>query len=589
MGDSSDNIPGLPGVGEKTAAAIIAQYGNIENAHDHAEEIKPPRASKAMIEHYDKAVLSKWLATIKTDAPVQVSDEELRYTNPYTPEAFELCRRYNFQSFLKRFDSEAVSEVVSFDPNASVCLENNGVYYVSDLKALLHEGKDFGDSKVYDMGIAQYLINPLAKPQNGFDIGTAEGYINQLKESGLYELYENIEMPLVYALYEMEKAGIRVDGERLRAYGDSLKVDIAALEKEIYEDAGEEFNINSPKQLGMILFEKLGLKGGKKTKTGYSTSADVLDKLAEEHAVVKKILRYRALTKLNSTYAEGLQEYIGDDGRIHGNFNQTVTATGRISSTEPNLQNIPVRTELGSRIRDVFVPEDGYLFVDADYSQIELRVLASMSGDDELIKSYQNAVDIHSVTASNVFHVPLDEVTPELRRNAKTVNFGVVYGISAFGLGEDLGITRHEAQDYINNYFRTYPGVKNFLDSQIKTAKENGFVTTLYGRRRPVPELKSSNFMQRQFGERIAMNSPIQGTAADIMKIAMINVNRELKKHGLDARIVLQVHDELLVEVRENQAEETARLVTETMKNAADLKVTLEVDAHIGKSWLEAK
>ena len=391
------------------------------------------------------------------------------------------------------------------------------------------------------------------------------------------------------ALADMENAGIKVESEKLRKYGEELKKDIDRIELEIYADAGESFNINSPKQLGTILFEKLLLPGGKKTKTGYSTSADVLEKLAPDYPFVSRILEYRALTKLYSTYAVGLQTYISDDGRIHGTFNQTVTATGRISSTEPNLQNIPIRTEMGSRIRDVFVPEEGYSFVDADYSQIELRVLASMSGDENLIKAYDNAVDVHTVTASNVFHVPLEEVTPAMRRNAKAVNFGVVYGISAFGLSEGLSISRKEAQEYINNYFKTYPDVKAYLDKQISEAKEKGYVTTLFGRRRPIPELKASNFMQRQFGERVAMNSPIQGTAADIMKIAMINVNRRLKEAEYDARIVLQVHDELLVEVRESQAESVKQLVYDTMKGAAHLKVALEVDAKIGKTWLDAK
>lgn len=595
MGDTSDNIPGLPGVGEKTATAIISEYHSIENARDHASEIKPPRASKALMEEFDKAVLSKWLATIKLDVPLELSLENITYGNPYTSEAFELCKKLNFQSFLRRFNNS--DETPEFDPEADTVIDDGKVCYVSDLKYLLRNhrltasdcNEDATSKKYYDICVAQYLINPLAKPQKGFDKETAIGYLEKLKSENMFELYENVEMPLVYALADMEEAGIKVDGEALEEYGNELKKGISKLESEIYEAAGEKFNINSPKQLGVILFEKLHLPGGKKTKTGYSTSADVLEKLAEDNSIVKDILEYRTLSKLNSTYAEGLRDYISDDGRIHGTFNQTITATGRISSTDPNLQNIPVRTELGSRIRKVFVPEDGYVFVDADYSQIELRVLASLSGDKGLIDSYKNAIDIHKVTASNVFHVPLDEVTPEMRRNAKAVNFGVVYGISAFGLGEDLGISRHEAQEYINNYFKTYPGVKAYLDSQIKTAKEKGYVSTYFSRRRPIPELTSSNFMQRQFGERVAMNSPIQGTAADIMKIAMINVNKALKEGGYDARIVLQVHDELLVEVKVEQAEKVKTLVAETMKNAAQLKVVLEVDAHIGPNWLEAK
>ena len=361
------------------------------------------------------------------------------------------------------------------------------------------------------------------------------------------------------------------------------------LEQKIYELAGETFNINSPKQLGEILFERMQLPHGKKTKTGYSTAADVLEKLAPDYPVVQMILDYRQLTKLNSTYAQGLAGFIREDGRIHGKFNQTITATGRISSTEPNLQNIPVRMELGRAIRKVFVPEDGYVFVDADYSQIELRILAHMSGDERLISAYRDAQDIHAITASEVFHTPLDEVTPLQRRNAKAVNFGIVYGISAFGLSEDLSISRKEALEYINKYFETYPGVKRFLDEQVQIGKEQGCVTTMYGRKRPIPELKSGNFMQRSFGERVAMNSPIQGTAADIMKLAMIAVDRELREKHLRSRIVLQVHDELLVETHRDETEQVVQILTDRMKHAADLKVSLEVEAHTGDNWLDAK
>ena len=394
---------------------------------------------------------------------------------------------------------------------------------------------------------------------------------------------------LIYSLYHMEQAGIRVEKETLKAYGDKLKIKITQLEQQIYEEAGETFNINSPKQLGEILFEKMQLPHGKKTKTGYSTAADVLEKLAPDYPVVHDILEYRQLTKLNSTYAEGLYGFIRDDGRIHGTFNQTITATGRISSTEPNLQNIPVRMELGREIRKVFVPEEGYTFVDADYSQIELRILAHMSGDERLIGAYRDAQDIHAITASEVFHIPLNEVTPLQRRNAKAVNFGIVYGISAFGLSEDLSISRKEALEYINKYFETYPGVKKFLDGEVAKGKEMGYVETMYGRRRPIPELKSANFMQRSFGERVAMNSPIQGTAADIMKLAMIAVDRELRERNLKSRIVLQVHDELLVETWKEELEEVTALLEDKMKHAAELKVSLEVEAHSGDNWFDAK
>ena len=396
-------------------------------------------------------------------------------------------------------------------------------------------------------------------------------------------------MPLVFTLFDMERNGVKVEAAELKDYGDRLAVQIEKLEQEIYQESGEVFNINSPKQLGVILFEKMGLKGGKKTKTGYSTAADVLEKLAPEHPFVAKILEYRQLAKLKSTYADGLAAFIGEDGRIHGKFNQTITATGRISSAEPNLQNIPVRMELGRLIRKVFVPEEGYVFVDADYSQIELRVLAHCSGDQQLIEAYREEKDIHRITASQVFHTPFDQVTDLQRRNAKAVNFGIVYGISSFGLSQDLSITRKEAAQYIEQYFKTYPGIKVFLDNAVAQAKEKGYVTTLFGRRRPVPELSSSNFAQRSFGERVAMNSPIQGTAADIMKIAMIGVERQLKERGMRSRLVLQVHDELLVEAWEPEVEEVRKILKDEMEHAASLEVPLEVDMHTGMSWYEAK
>ena len=411
----------------------------------------------------------------------------------------------------------------------------------------------------------------------------------KLEQAGMLSLFENIEMPLSRVLYEMEKEGVLVRKEELKNYGDALVDRIGELEKAIHEAAGCEFNINSPKQLGEVLFEKMGLKGGKKTKTGYSTAADILEKLAPDHPIVADVLEYRGLTKLKSTYADGLADYIGPDGRIHTSFNQTITATGRISSTEPNLQNIPMRTQLGRLIRRVFVPREGWLFTDADYSQIELRVLAHLSGDRQLIEAYQSDADIHRITASKVFHTPFEEVTDLQRRNAKAVNFGIVYGISSFGLSQDLSITRKEAADYIEQYFQTYPDVKKFLDRQVQEAKEKGYTTTLFGRRRPVPELNSSNFMQRSFGERVAMNSPIQGTAADIIKIAMIRVWEALRKEGLSSRLILQIHDELLIETKESEAERVRQILETQMKGAADLAVSLEVDLHTGKNWYDAK
>ena len=411
----------------------------------------------------------------------------------------------------------------------------------------------------------------------------------KLEKLQMEELFYNIEMPLSYVLYSMEKEGIIARRDELKAYGDKLQVRITELEKAIYEAAGAEFNINSPKQLGEILFEKLGLPAEKKTKSGYSTAADVLEKLAPDYPIVADILEYRGLAKLKSTYADGLAAYIEDDNRIHTSFNQTITATGRISSTEPNLQNIPMRTELGRLIRKVFVPKDGYVFADADYSQIELRILAHMSDDKELIAAYHEGKDIHGITASKVFHVPFEEVTPLQRRNAKAVNFGIVYGISSFGLSQDLSISVKEAKEYMDKYFETYPGVKVYQDKVISDAKEKGYSLTMFGRRRPIPELKASNFNIRQFGERVAMNAPIQGTAADIMKIAMINVYFRLKKEKLLSKLILQIHDELVIETNADEVDIVTALLTQEMERAADLSVPLLAECHTGTDWYEAK
>ena len=695
MGDSSDNIPGIPGVGEKTATKMIVQFGSIENAHEHLEEVKPNKAKESLREHYDMAQLSKELATINTDSPLEFSYEKAKVENPYTPEAYELCKRLEFKNMLNRFDpataADSSMELEFFTCNdlsgvealfekagkkdqvgisvladqeevysVGLVLDENEIYQIPvgglltgeylctkieklaqetvicamDIKAALKHVALTKPEQVFDAGIAAYLLNPLKSSYTHDDMAreylngmmlpakedllgktslkkawedemeglgnyacyqafvpymAREELLRRLDETGMRKVYDKIELPLVFTLDSMEKWGIAVKGEELKSYGEKLSVRIQELEKTIWQEAGEEFNINSPKQLGVILFEKLGLPGGKKTKTGYSTAADILDKLAPEHVIVKDILEYRQLTKLKSTYADGLGNVIGKDGRIHSTFNQTITATGRISSTEPNLQNIPVRMELGRLIRKVFVPEDGYVFLDADYSQIELRVLAHMSGDEKLIQAYREAEDIHRLTASQVFHVPLDEVTPLQRRNAKAVNFGIVYGISSFGLSQDLSITRKEAAAYIEKYFETYPKIKGFLDGLVKDGKEYGYVTTMFGRRRPVPELKSSNFMQRSFGERVAMNSPIQGTAADIIKIAMNHVYERMKKEGLQSRLVLQVHDELLIETKKEEIEEVSRILEEEMTGAAELKVELDVDMHQGDSWYEAK
>jgi len=432
--------------------------------------------------------------------------------------------------------------------------------------------------------VTQYLSYEICIPYIAWDKLSKE-----LEEMGMSALYREIELPTVYVLEHMEHEGIRIDANALHEYSIMLGDKIDILEKKIYEEAGEEFNINSPKQLGEILFDKLQLPGAKKTKTGYSTNVDVLNKLKNDYPIVADVLEYRQVAKLKSTYADGLSVYIKEDGRIHGTFNQTITATGRISSTEPNLQNIPMRTELGRNIRKVFIPKEDYVFVDADYSQIELRVLAHFSGDEKLIKAYQKNQDIHALTASQVFGVPIEEVDDLMRRNAKAVNFGIVYGISAFGLSEDLDISRKEATAYIDSYFATYPGIKQFLDASVESAKHSGMIRTMYGRIRQIPELTSSNFMQRSFGERIAMNSPIQGTAADIIKVAMIRVHERLRKEHLRSTLILQIHDELLVETHMDEVEQVKQIIQEEMMQAATLSVPLVVSVSVGENWYEAK
>lgn len=687
MGDTSDNIPGLPGVGEKTATKIITEYHSIENAHEHASELKPPRASKAIIEHWDLAVLSKTLATIKLDAEIDYEFADAKLGNLYTDEAYVYFQKLQFKNLLGRFETSELSnkiedafETITNKEKAeqiftdaakaervgialckntedvlplfadlaefagiALCCSDEHVYYIKngndissawlkektvqlveknecciffDVKNAMGELGSLPVLHCFDGTIAAYLLNPLKSDYTGEDVARErlnlliedklpddskacyEAYTGwkaapilqeQLKENNMWKLFVDVEMPLVETLYDMEQCGVRVEADELKAYGEKLGVRIHELEQEIYEEAGEIFNINSPKQLGVILFEKMGLQGGRKTKTGYSTAADVLEKLAPEYPIVAKILEYRQMAKLKSTYADGLAGFIQADGRIHGKFHQTITATGRLSSAEPNLQNIPVRMELGRLIRKVFIPEDGFVFVDADYSQIELRILAHCSGDDMLINAYRQAQDIHRITASQVFHVPFDEVTDLQRRNAKAVNFGIVYGISSFGLSQDLSISRKEAAEYIEQYFLTYPGIKTFLDNTVASAREHGYVETLFGRRRPMPELKSSNYMQRSFGERVAMNAPIQGTAADIIKVAMIGVSRRLKEKQMKSRLVLQVHDELLIETYIPELEQVEEILKEEMERAADLKVPLLVDMHTGNNWYEAK
>ncbi|MCI9377961.1 MAG: DNA polymerase I [Eubacterium sp.] len=699
MGDASDNIPGVPGIGEKTATNLIVAYGSIENAYAHLEEIKPKRAKENLKEYYGLAQLSKTLASIDVNARISYELLEAKIQDFYTEEAYLLCKELEFKNMLSRFELDTkksgaeeyfcrIEEFAQAEAwlkeaeesgffglapvvkdgrlyGAAVCFGEQKTAYLpvlgflteSYLKdrlrgmllggalASVHDLKDqvkfFGileggaaaRKNLFDCGIAAYLLNPLQneypyediaknylgmmipsqadllgklnladgmqeKQEEAFRCACYMAYtayrakgplIARLKETGMQALYEEIELPLVYVLADMEQEGIAADKGALAAYGESLVARITQLEQSVWKQAGEEFNINSPKQLGVILFDKLKMPYGKKTKTGYSTAAEVLERLAPEYPIVADILEYRQLTKLKSTYADGLANFIDETERIHSTFHQTITATGRISSTDPNLQNIPIRMELGRLIRKVFLPAEGCIFVDADYSQIELRVLAHMSGDEQLILAYQQEKDIHRTTASQVFHVPFEEVTDLQRRNAKAVNFGIVYGISSFGLSQDLSISKKEAADYIERYFETYPKIKAFLDGLVDDAKKRGYSLTLFGRRRPVPELSSGNFMQRSFGERVAMNAPIQGTAADIIKIAMIRVHGRLLAEGLRSKLILQVHDELLIEARKEELSDVKRILKEEMGKAAELSVALEVDMHTGMNWYEAK
>ena len=715
MGDTSDNIPGVPKVGEKTATELMVQFGSLENIYAHVEEISKKSIRESLKANRELADLSKALATIKTDGDVKLDYEAARAEGYYTQEAYNLFKKLEFRNLLGRFDLEGKGEKeAGSDRNfqvlkgekeflgklkkvrqgqraglflavegeelygAALALGDDVFMYAlpveenvqlslftelpgageggerASLQAALTEfsaraeiaafdikgqygclAKD-GTDRYFDILIGAYLLNPL---KSDYDLETiasehlgvaipgwkesfgkikrhsfreaalsapekfaeyccygawvslrgAQVLGEKLRRTGMEELMRGIEMPLSLVLYDMEREGVEVRREELKAYGDALVSRIQELEASIHRQAGQNFNINSPKQLGEVLFDTMKLPGGKKTKTGYSTAADVLEKLSEDHPIVKDILEYRGLTKLKSTYADGLAVYIREDRRIHTSFNQTITATGRISSTEPNLQNIPMRMELGRRIRKVFVPREGCVFMDADYSQIELRVLAHMSGDQQLIEAYHMDQDIHRITASKVFHTPFEEVTDLQRRNAKAVNFGIVYGISSFGLSQDLSISRQEATEYIQQYFATYPQVKIFLDTLVRDAREKKYVKTLFGRRRPVPELESSNHMTRSFGERVAMNSPIQGTAADIIKIAMIKVWRALREQNLKSKLILQVHDELVIETLREEEGQVRKILEENMKAAADLAVSLEVDLHTGDNWYEAK
>lgn len=698
MGDASDNIPGVPGIGEKTASKLIQAFHSIENAYAHIEEVKPAKAKNNLKEYYEQALMSKELATIKKDCQLDYRFGDAGIGEIFTKEAYHLFKKLELKSLYKYFGEEQkegkerkvvlTSDLIEKDrildkivgetnpedyvglgvigepdnfcglslswKHETFLLQKGGFLTgdqlkedilfllergcrlaVLDYKALLHleERVQNYEAQIEDTGILAYLINPL---QSNYDYDDIAGeYLDmvlvsrkelcgkktvgeafspeedamvqlaamlscvpmlaapllrrKVKEMGMEDLYLTIERPTVVTLYDMEKYGISVKKEALEEYGQQLLGRIQELESSIHKQAGKEFNINSPKQLGVVLFEDLNMPYAKKTKTGYSTGAEILEKLAPEYPIVSDILEYRQLTKLKSTYADGLAAFIEEDGKIHGIFHQKVTATGRLSSSDPNLQNIPIRMPLGRAIRKVFVPEPGFLFVSADYSQIELRVLAHMAADENLVDAYRHNADIHTATAAKVFDVTPEEVTPLLRRSAKAVNFGIVYGISAFGLSQDLNITRKKANEYIEKYFSNYPGIKKYLDGNVAFAREHGYVKTLYGRIRPIPELSSGNFMQRSFGERAAMNSSIQGTAADIIKLAMIRVSRRLREENLSSRLILQIHDELLIETKEEELGQVTRILEEEMTGAAALKVPLVIDIEQGRNWYEAK
>lgn len=654
MGDSSDNIPGVAGVGEKTATDLITRFGSIDRIYAELDTLDiKDSVRKKLTEGRESAFLSRELGTICRTAPINTSLEDYRSVSRDTSRLARLMTKLEFFKLMEKMGITPEAETAVTEEKTekrvlkitsdgviknSVTLfgdyavSENAIFKIS--KEKLHEilcdasiEKQVYDSKalfkqypdstniVFDAMLAGYLCNPAASDYSPERLAAEysatapdiEGDANDeilaaalfsalcerlceaLKQSGQYELLRDIEIPLARVLAEMELVGFLADGEGLKKMGDELSERIAVIQNDIYEQVGHEFNLNSPKQLGVALFEELKIEPAKKTKSGYSTAADVLEKLQYEYPVVAKVLEYRQLAKLKSTYCEGLLHAIAEDGRIHSTFNQTEARTGRISSLEPNLQNIPVRTEEGRRLREYFTAKDGYVLCDADYSQIELRVLASIAGDAVMINAFNSDTDIHTLTAAQVFDVPEDMVTPELRRRAKAVNFGIIYGIGAFSLSQDIGVTRKEADQYIKSYLATYPAIARYLDEVVEKAKNDGFVTTLFSRRRYLPELSASNHMLRAFGERVARNAPIQGTAADIIKIAMIKVRDRLHRELPQARLILQVHDELIVECPENVSATACAILTEEMENAAKLAVTLSVEAHSGKTWLEAK
>ena len=695
MGDSSDNIPGVPGIGEKTAMQLLHDFGSLDGVYQHLDDPRIKKGARTKLEAGEQSARdSYWLATIDRNAPLELDVENLPEAQMDAQALYDLLTRLEFKNYIKRLNlsgeqaaprlpetqvqrvtqaaeafalldaltaSDRVFAVIS-ETLRAVCLldgETASVLFADDfaesewddllrrlfdgsIELVLHDAKPVAaallargispDGIRFDTCIAAYVIDPT---QSGYDLPrVALAYCNtelpaldlddpaavsplggqdataaacaqhaaairaiytetaeQIEQLGMRKLYYEIELPLLRVLAEMEVLGCAVEPEALRAFGDKLDARIRELTQQIYHDADGEFNINSPKQLGEVLFEKLHLSAPKKTKTGYSTSAEVLERIAEDHPIVPRILEYRQLSKLKSTYVEGLLKVISPkDGRIHTHFQQTVTATGRLSSTDPNLQNIPVRTELGRELRRMFVaPDDDHVLIDADYSQIELRVLAHISQDAHMIEAFRSGQDIHAATAAKVYHVPLEEVTPQMRSSCKAVNFGIVYGISDFSLAQDIGVTRKEAGEFIRTYLATYPGVAKYMDDIKESAKEKGYVTTLFGRRRALPELKSRNFNIRSFGERVAMNTPIQGTAADIIKIAMVRVRDRLLREGLESRLILQVHDELILEAPKSEQETAMRLLREEMEAAFPMDAPLVAEAKAGHSWYDTK
>ena len=641
MGDASDNIPGVAGVGEKTALALVRRYDSVDKIYSDLDALDVTDAvRKKLREGAESARMSYELATIVTDAPVAFDLEAARWNADYRPELYHLCLKLGFTKFIEKWglrpaaaeadvaaaaagDSEVlyVSHTPEYDrftlqldgktwdaPAAEALAPGTpkAGHNIKDLQRALLEYGVAPEDWVFDTALAGYLLDATAGSYDlrrlcvqycGFEPGSETAALaalhkpmeEKLAALGMKSLYYDIELPLCQVLAEMEREGFLVDRAALKEFGESMTDTIGALQQSVWARAGEEFNINSPKQLGKVLFETLMLPAGKKTKTGWSTNADVLEKLRDKHPIVNEVLKYRELTKLKSTYADGLLKVIGPDGRIRTSFMMTVTDTGRLSSREPNLQNIPIRREFGGQIRKMFVAPEGFVLVDADYSQIELRLLAHISRDENMIAAFQSGEDIHAVTASQVFGTPLEQVTRLQRSHAKAVNFGIVYGISAWSLAQDIGVFPNEAKAYMDAYLEKYHGVRDYQKNVVAKAKADGYVSTLFGRRRALPELKNSNFAVRSFGERVALNMPIQGTAADVIKLAMVRVWRRLKKEGLTrAKLILQVHDELIAECPEDEAETVKALLIEEMQNAAEFSVPLLVDANIGKSWAEA-